>query len=126
MKLGTLNKVLKEMIQGKDIPEWLDSLLTNLNQFIEPVGSALKGRLDFKNNFDCDMNSYTMTHNIELKVSVQKNRAVIGVIPLLAANSVIMTGSGVTRYGNGTVGLVANFSGGAGVSAAVTWVILYG
>lgn len=70
MKIGTIKQILKDDLKGSgDLPGWLDSFLTTLNQFITQVATALKGRLTFADNFSCKPITLTFIHGVALEIN---------------------------------------------------------
>ena len=135
MKLPIVKRLDKQDLSGKgDIPAWVDTLLANINQFIEPVAKALTNRLSFQDNFLCQVKTYTLTHNVELSVAVPKTGRVIGMFPILAQKSSdasattqnIITGFRAVPKDVGVLGVTVQFAGGAGVKSDVSIVVLLG
>lgn len=130
MNLGRIRTIAKEDFKGKEIPDWIDSLLDPLNQFIEQVGLALQGRLTFDDNFFSKTVTIKLTHNTALEINpsqgdsnFQRSR-VLGVIPIAAS------GYGIDAFKwsqltNGNIEVTANFSGGTGTDISIKLLVLY-
>jgi hypothetical protein len=67
MKIESINKIWKKDIP--DAPDWLERVLTPLNEFMDSVSSALRGRLAFSDNFNCETKEFQFTHGVEQKIS---------------------------------------------------------
>jgi hypothetical protein len=95
MKLGTLRRVLKEDLAkaSSDLPKWLDSLLSPINEFIEKVGQALQNRLTFSDNFfakEVTLNFATgVEQEVNAKAAFSGNSRVYGVLLLSSAGSTV-------------------------------------
>jgi hypothetical protein len=117
MKLGIIRRIPKEDLAklDKDIPKWVDGLLSPLNDFIEKVGLALQNRLDFENNFLGKALTVTLTHDVETIVnpfpsSGRGNLRVIGVVPV-TTGEVFITGFKWTPKDSGNIGITVKLSG---------------
>jgi hypothetical protein len=111
-----------------------------MNRFIDQVGLCLKNNVSFGDNHAGKVMTITLTHNTEYIVNPalanQKNAPnILGAFPVIAQKSSassslvdrnVVTGFGVNLKSNGTLGIVAQFSQGAGTSASVTFIILFG
>lgn len=140
MKLQITRILKDELAKGGDkLPSWIDVLLQVLNSFIDQVGKCLKGQITFTDNILCKILTEKLTHNVEYQVSSaiqgKTGLRVIGVFPINAQGSSVssalpdanmITGFGVNLKTNGNLGIVAKFSQGEGVSANVTFIIIYG
>lgn len=110
MKIPVIKRISREDFKTKELPDWIDSLLYPLNQFIDTVVNALSGRLTFEENFSSKVLEFDLKHDTELIVNPQRGRLrVIGVIPTYFGGA-IMTGFGWTRKADGKIGLTVTFS----------------
>jgi hypothetical protein len=123
--LGVVRRILKEdLSKAGEVPGWLDSLLTPLNQFIETATQALTGRLTFKDNFFCRTFSVKLTHDTDLFVNPQTTARVIGVLPIYAEGQTI-DGFKMTRKNDGTIGVRLKYvSGTSTTQATCTFILL--
>lgn len=133
MKLPLVKQVSKEDLGGGDIPSWMDGFLGVYNQNMQAMATALLGKLTFADNFLCKATTQNFTHATALTIGVDKVSSVFGVIPLKCQNSTdttastkgVITGIGVTIIGNGSISVIVNYAGGAGIKADVDLLILY-
>lgn len=139
MKLQ-ITRVLKDELArtGEDLPKWLDPFLYVINQFIDQVGKCLKGQVTFADNIFSNRITVKLTHNTEYIVNPglagKTTSQILGVWPILANKSSgtassadvnVITGFGVNLKQNGQIGIVAQFSQGTGISADVTFLVLF-
>lgn len=125
MRIESTNKIYR-----KDIPEapnWLDKLLFPLNQFMDSVSTAMRGKLTFGDNFYCEIKEYDFTHNVEQKITYGlKNYAGILVLKGPDTNDgtkVIVTTQSRT-IDNSTLGVIFTFVGGGTTTGTVRFLIL--
>lgn len=138
MKLPQIKSLRKEALTGKEeLPSWVDSLIKIFNGAIEPVVSAITGRLTFKDNFSCRIVELAFNQGVELEVSpgTEKVGKVSGVIPLGCQAGYLVSHFGFTLMQKGNVGVTLGFataSGGtissvpAGTEVKATIMILIG
>lgn len=135
MKLPIIKRIdRQDLAGGGDLPKWIDMFLGVMNAFIDPVARALQNRLTFADNFYCKVMTLTMKHATEQRVTVPIQARVIGAIPILAIKSTdtaaatknVISGFGLNIKGDGSLGVIVNFAGGAGIQADVTLIILLG
>jgi hypothetical protein len=71
VKFSGFKRILKEDLAkaGGEIPKWLDTFLSPLNQLIENVGQALQNRLNFGDNFYCKEVTISLTSNVEQEIN---------------------------------------------------------
>jgi hypothetical protein len=55
-RLPTQKRILKEEL--KEAPNWIEKLITPINQFMENVYNLLNKNLDLRNNIKCDIVEY--------------------------------------------------------------------
>lgn len=124
MKISVINRILKEdLSKAAQVPAWVDALLSPLNQFIDLVGSALKNRLTFLDNFAGSRISISCTHNTQVRVNPQTKQKVAGVL-LLSSGAQIATGFGWQMLSNGLLGLTVQYSAGGTTAATCIFQIL--
>lgn len=111
------------MSKSGDVPKWIDSLISPLNDFLDQVTSALRNRLTFEDNFQCAVKSVDVLNGVEKEVSSGSRLPVNGVI-ILDTGEKIISGFGFRRLTNGNIGVTVNFT--TAPSAEVTFLILLG
>lgn len=77
MKLSNVRRIAKEEIS--EAPDWIDKLLTPLNQSIEQLTKAVSGQLSYGDNLFCSIQTNKFTHGVEL---ITKNPLPSGVKPI--------------------------------------------
>lgn len=116
MKLGIVKTIGKEALSktSEKLPLWLDQLLQPLNQFIQIVGTALNGNLDFQNNFRCVVKSIALTHAVELEINPNPSTARLRVsgVACFHANGLIIDKFGWRFLDNGNIGVTIYFATG--------------
>lgn len=128
MKLDVIKTIKIDDLKnaGGEIPPWMDTLLSQLNSFIENVGRAVQGNITFSDNVLCRIKSYSFTHGTELEINPQSNNIrVLGAIPL-DANGQTIDQFGFTRKANGNIGVTVSFGAGSGTKSTCTILILLG
>ncbi len=124
MKITTVRRINKEdLAKSGDVPKWIDSLISPLNDFLEQVTSALRNRLTFEDNFQCSFKTIKLANGVEQEVSTNSKLRVQGLL-LIDGGEEIVVGSGFRRLTNGNIGLTVNFS--SATEAEVTFIILLG
>lgn len=126
MKLDVIKTIRIDDLKnaGGDVPAWMDTLLFQLNAFIEGVGRAIQGNLTFTDNMLCRVKQYTFTHGVELVINPQSNNIkVLGMIPVDGGGQVIDT-YGFTRKTNGNIGVTLSFSGGTSSTTSVCTILI--
>lgn len=126
MKIAAIKTIVREeLAKFGDLPKFVDPMLQTLNQFINQVGTALKGNLTFEDNFFCRQKVVTLTSGVaqEINPDPSKRFKVIGVICLDSG------GLGVDKFNwvqvsNGNVQVTINFN--SGTSAQCRIVIFLG
>ena len=113
MKIGVISKVRKEDLAkgGEKLPAWLNSFLSPVNQFIDQVGLALKGRLTIEENIAAKYIDQKMTSGILLTLSTNDRRVVKGVWPVYAEGKQI-TGWQFDYRDTGRIDFTITFNGG--------------
>lgn len=124
MKIESINKIWKKDIP--EAPDWLNKVLDPLNQFMDSVSSALRGRLTFGDNLYCEAKEFLFTHAIEQKItfglksysglivikvpdSTEDAKRLIGFPKVRMIDNQTL---GVTFYFNGIPGLTCTFQTG--------------
>jgi len=109
MKLPIIKSIRREdLATSGDIPAWVDKMLGPLNQFIEQVGSAIQGRLSVADNLAQKYITQSFTHNVELEISTNDRRRVVGMVPVYSADKII-AGHRFTYKNNGNIGVTLLF-----------------
>lgn len=127
MKLGVLKRISKEDLSkaDKDLPKFIDALLSPLNEFIEKIGQALQGRLTFEDNFLCKIVSIELTSGVEKNINPfgdgQKNLRVRGVL-FVSATGLQIASYGWVQNADGTIGVTVTFV--SGTSSVCEMIIL--
>lgn len=109
MKIPIIRKIRKEDL-GADIPQWVEKMLSPLNQFIEQVGVAVTGRLSFGDNIASKLIDISLTHNLPIEVNVNDRRQVLGVVPIFCQSDTI-TGLSFSQLSNGNISVRVLFAG---------------
>jgi hypothetical protein len=128
MKLDVIKTIRIDDLKnaGGEIPPWMDTLLGQINSFIEGVGRAIQGNLTFGDNLSCAVKTYTLTHGVELVINPNSPIRVLGVVPI-DYNGQTLDKFGWSRKTNGLIGVTAYYSGGtATTSSSCTLIILLG
>lgn len=115
MKLGIIKIIGKEALSKYEkLPGWIDPFLQILNQFIQNVGSALNGNLDFENNFRCKVKTITLSHGVEQEVNPSPSTARLRVsgVACFHANGLIIDKFGWRFLDNGNIGVTIYFASG--------------
>lgn len=116
MKLAIIKTIGKESLAktGEKLPQWLDLLLIPLNQFIQNVGSALKGNLDFENNFRCVTKSVKLTHGVQMEINPNPTsvRLRVSGVACFNAGGLIIESFGWKFLDSGNIGVTINFASG--------------
>lgn len=118
-------KILKSDIPDAD--GWFTPIISVLNEFLDTVIGALRGKLTFRDNFYCELKEFTFTHGTELEVLTGLSTyagAFITKTPNEASSDYIVTGFKVRQVKTKTLGITVNFSGGAGTEGKVKFLIL--
>lgn len=124
MKLGIIKTIQREELSKYgELPSWINSFLQTLNQFINGVGSALKGNLTFEDNFLCKVKTLTFSHGVEQEINPDTRLKVVGVLPTYCSGLVIDK-FGWTQKSDGPIGVTFYFN--SGTSAKCTVIILLG
>lgn len=112
MKIGVIKTIIKEeLARLGDLPKWMDAFLFPINQFINQVGTALKGNLTFDDNFLCKIKSLKFTSGTESEINPDSNSKVRGVLLLS------FEGKNIDKFSwrekqNGQIGVTVTFDGG--------------
>lgn len=112
MKIGVIKTIIKEeLTRFGDVPKWMDAFLFPINQFINQVGTALKGNLTFDDNFLCKSKTIKFTSGVELEINPDSNLKVRGVLLLN------FEGKNVDKFSwrdkqNNQIGVTITFDGG--------------
>jgi hypothetical protein len=122
MKLPVIRRLLKEDLQagGEEIPAWVDSLLSPLNQFIDFVVLGLRNNVTFKDNFLGSQLTAKFTNKKELKVNPGTNQKVSGVI-VLNVSGYVLKGFGWRPKSDGTLGVYLDVTDMAGTAPALAF-----
>lgn len=130
MKIPAIKSLDRQSLVGaKDLPSWIDPFIGVLNTFLNPMVTALMGRLTFLDNFDGYEISYTFVHNTQVSLNPiragSQVRRIKGV-SLVDAGGQVVTGFGWVRNANGTIGVTVQYSAGGTTSSACLLQIQYG
>jgi hypothetical protein len=134
MRLGVIKRLTREDLgSAKDVPAWVTPLLESINQFIDPVGTALQGKLSFGDNMFSSVVSQTFTHGVALPMTPPRNFRVVGVLPVAPAANYLVSAWGFQTNSNGTISITLRFqnqSDGstvtAGTQVKTTVLLIYG
>lgn len=123
MKLGVVKTISKEeLARAGELPKWIDALLDPLNQFIEKAGSALQGRLTFRDNSKGKESTQKLVHNVEKEINPfppgTKSGRIIGVFPI-DTNGEMWTGFSWSRKASGNISVKILFNAAGSTEADV-------
>lgn len=109
MKLGNIKRISREEIP--DAPDWLDGLLTPLNQSIEQLTQAVSGQLSYSDNIFCSVQTNTFTHGVELvtKNPLPPGVKPFGIHPFVTDNVVGIDGYRLVYKASGEAGITIFF-----------------
>lgn len=121
-KLGQVKRLLKESLAGQgDLPGWIDTFIYIFNQAIDPIVSALTGRLTFADNHSGLYTTLSFTQGVSLEINPSVKGKVTGLVPMGAAAPYLISSFGYTIKQNGNVGVTLGFStASSGVVTAVS------
>lgn len=113
MKLAVIKTIKKEdLSKAGEVPEWGNALIEALNPFIETVGQALQGNLDFENNFQSRQKKLKFKSGVESSLNPDSGKLrVAGVIPL-SAGGLNVSGFKWVQKTDGNIGVTFTFAGG--------------
>ena len=121
MRIGALKTIVREeLAKYGELPKWIEPFLQTINQFIGPVGQALKGNLTFEDNFLCVVKQLTFTSGSEQAINPASNLRVSGVF-WIDTNGVAVDKFNWSRKSDGTIGVTFTFDG---ASEAICKVII--
>lgn len=109
MKIPVIRKIRKEDLGG-DLPQWVEKMLSPLNQFIEQVGVAVTGKLSFGDNIASKLLDLEFVHNQEQEVNVNDRRPVLGLVPIFCQSDTI-DGFSFSQLSNGNIRVKILFAG---------------
>lgn len=127
MKLANVRRIAREEIP--EAPDWIDKLLTPLNQSIEQITQAISGQLTFADNMLCAIKTNTFSHGVELKVKnpLKSGAKPAGLLPFTANGVVGIDACRMTYQSSGDVGITFWFENGMpGDTSPVTYVLIGG
>lgn len=110
MKIPVVEQILKDDLarSGETLPGWIDQFLYVINNFIQTVGQALQGNLDFANNFYGAEISYKLVHSVAQVYTPPVGKQIKG-ITLIDTGGQVVTGFGFTRLNSGSASITALF-----------------
>lgn len=118
-------KILKSDIP--DSPEWFTPIISILNEFLDTVIGALRGKLTFKDNFYSEIKEFVFTHGVEMSISTSIP-TYEGVIILKTPNDdnadTVVTGYKVRQIKTDVLGITINFAGAGTTTGSVRILIL--
>lgn len=121
MKLGTIKTIVKEELSKfEKLPGWMEPFLQTLNQFMNNVGTAVNGNLDFKNNFRSTVKSLEFTSGVELKVNPEKPKLRVTGVACFNTGGLIMTKFGWRHLNDGSIGVTIHFDSGTTSTCEIT------
>jgi hypothetical protein len=98
MKIGNIRRVAREDLTDAPKGEWLDILLTSINQALEQITQALQQNLSITDNTTSAIKSFRMTHGEELLIKNPLSGRPRGIVHI-----------GVTATATGSREVVASF-----------------
>lgn len=124
MKLTNVNLIRKEDLgKGADLPKWIDALLGPLNQILDNMARALKGRLTFADNFACIVSQQVFDTGAALEIGIPIGKRVLGCFPVESLNKQIDK-FGFSRLQTGNINVTIDFVGG-GTAIPCTLIVLF-
>jgi hypothetical protein len=118
-------KILRSDIP--DAPDWFSPIMSILNEFLDTVIGALRGKLTFRDNFYSEVKELEFTHGVEVIIST-KMPTYEGVIILKTPNNdlaaTIVVGHKVRQIKPNTLGITINFAGAGTTTGKVSFLIL--
>lgn len=109
MIIGVVKRILKEDLSKQEkTPNWVDNLLSPLNQFIEVVAQALQNSLTMKDNFSGRETTISVTDSLEAIINPGANNRVRGVV-LMSASGEVVTGFGWNQRSDGQIAVTLKF-----------------
>lgn len=120
MKLSTIRRILKEdLARSGETPNWLDALLTPLNDFINQAVSAFGNNLTFRDNFLSTEVTQSFTSGVTAEVNPQKTARVRHVFVGDPGGKMIK-GFGWERRINGNINVFLSFTEKDGTTAVTS------
>lgn len=109
MKINTLKTIQKdELSKFGQLPDWINPLMQPLNNFISSVGSAIRGKLTFEDNFQCIVKTLEITSGVSQKINPNSSLRVVGIIPT-SGGGLIIDKFGWVQNADGTINVTINF-----------------
>ena len=120
MKIPVVKRIQKEDLEraGEKLPAWLEPMLTTLNQFIDPVVTALNGRLSTRDNFLVKIIEQSFTSATELAINPLSQSKVQAVFVEYAGGKTL-SGLKWVYKDNGSIGITLTFSEGGTATCRV-------
>lgn len=126
MRIESINKISRKDLA--EAPAWIEKLLSPLNQFMDSVSTAMRGRLAFYDNVYCETKEFTFQHAIEQKISYNlKTYSGLIVVKVPDSTDVNQRLSGfpiVRTIDNQTLGVTFYFVGVGTTTGKVKFIIL--
>lgn len=109
MKLANIKRIAREELQGA--PDWIDQLLTPLNQSTEQITQAIMGQLSLADNQFARLVTQKVTQNTELVIKNPFSDTVkpIGIVPIASDSPYTLESWRYNYKTNGDLGVTFNF-----------------
>lgn len=109
MKINAFRRFFTE--DYKDVPQgnWFSALLANLNQFTDPMITALRNQLTFQDNFRCDIKTLSFKNMVEVEVGTSFQSPPIGV-NVLSVDGAMLLGVKMRSIKPGLAGVTLKLS----------------
>lgn len=113
MKIPVIKRIQKDDLEkaGEKLPAWLEPFLQTINQFIDPVVTALNGRLSTRDNFSAKIIEQSFTSATELTFNPMSQSKVQAVFVEYMGGKTL-SGLKWVYKDNGTIGVTLTFSEG--------------
>lgn len=126
MRIESVNKISRQDIP--EAPAWIDKVLSPLNQFMDSVSTAMRGKVTFYDNLYCVTKEFEFTHAVEQKIS-HTLKSYSGLIVIKGPDSSddnlrLVSPPKVRTIDNQTLGITFYFGGGATYGGTVRFLIL--
>lgn len=114
MKVSAINKLSRE--DYPDAPNWFARVLDVLNNFMDQVLLALRGKLTFRDNLLNQVIDFEFTHGVQVPFLNQLGQKPEGIIPIVAQGQII-SGHGMDYNQKNEILITINFAAGGTTKA---------
>lgn len=109
MKINAFRRFFTE--DYKDVPPggWFSALLSNLNQFTDPVITALRNGLTFEDNFRCQIKTLPFHSMVEVQIGTNFSSPPTGVTAIFVDGAMLL-GTQYRPIKSGVIGVTLKLS----------------